>query len=547
MLRRSLTARQSAPRKNLNRRPHLEPLEDRTVPSTIQGVVFEDLDGDGVRQAGEPGLQGWTLFLDANLNSVLDAGETSTLTDENGAYSLEGSGVVARVLEVDDPLRNAGRWVPTTPASLGSAVGPIRDFGAQYHEFGAYVPQGGETLVNLTTAGVQGSTSGITGAIAADAQGNFAVVWRSGDQVLARLFAADGTPTSGEILVATSATGGSTGSPTPDTGHVPLVAMADNGQFAVAWHTFNASTGTNAVFSRAFAATGSPLGAAVQITSTSNSLTNQATGIAMDANGDYVVIYHGAKKSGFSWNGGLIGFQRFNAQGQTAGKATQVIDASLVNGMASAGMDASGNFVVVWDDGGVRAQRYDAAGKKVGGQIAVGAGVWSSVAMNGAGQFAVAFENASNLNVRVYSAAGAPVSGPVVFGSSEFTSPSPGIAIDDAGNVVLTWTSYGQRQAAEVHVRRLLADGTLETDYVVNTTTSGVQARPSVAITGTDSFVVSWSGAGAGDDAGVFFQRYGAAGGGSLTATTSSIDAALASIDLDSASDELDKSKARRR
>ncbi|MDB5318651.1 MAG: Cna B-type [Phycisphaerales bacterium] len=52
----------------------------------IVGVKFTDTNGDGIRQAGEPGLAGITLFLDADGNGTLDAGESSTLTDASGGY-----------------------------------------------------------------------------------------------------------------------------------------------------------------------------------------------------------------------------------------------------------------------------------------------------------------------------------------------------------------------------------------------------------------------------------------------------------------------------
>ena len=31
---------------------------------SLSGVKYDDLDGDGVRDAGEPGIAGWTIFLD---------------------------------------------------------------------------------------------------------------------------------------------------------------------------------------------------------------------------------------------------------------------------------------------------------------------------------------------------------------------------------------------------------------------------------------------------------------------------------------------------
>lgn len=56
--------------------------------ATISGVKFHDFNGDGIRQPGEMGLENWTIFLDANRNDVLDAGERSTLTNSAGSYSF---------------------------------------------------------------------------------------------------------------------------------------------------------------------------------------------------------------------------------------------------------------------------------------------------------------------------------------------------------------------------------------------------------------------------------------------------------------------------
>ena len=69
-------------------------------PGQIQGRKWNDLDGDGRRDADEPLLAGWTVFLDANGNGLLDAGEQSAVTDEEGAYALTNLGPdVHRVVE----------------------------------------------------------------------------------------------------------------------------------------------------------------------------------------------------------------------------------------------------------------------------------------------------------------------------------------------------------------------------------------------------------------------------------------------------------------
>ena len=59
------------------------------IEGSIAGTKFNDINGDGVRQVGEPGLGGITVFLDTNNNGLLDGGETSTVTDVNGDYLFD--------------------------------------------------------------------------------------------------------------------------------------------------------------------------------------------------------------------------------------------------------------------------------------------------------------------------------------------------------------------------------------------------------------------------------------------------------------------------
>jgi uncharacterized membrane protein len=60
--------------------------------TSIGGAKFQDTNGNGVRNPGEPGLRGFTIFIDANNNGILDVGETSTTTDVNGNYSFANLG-----------------------------------------------------------------------------------------------------------------------------------------------------------------------------------------------------------------------------------------------------------------------------------------------------------------------------------------------------------------------------------------------------------------------------------------------------------------------
>jgi len=63
-------------------------------PGSIAGVVFNDLDGNGVQGPGESGLSGVTVTLD---------GATSTTTLESGAYIFTGVALGSHLVEETDP------------------------------------------------------------------------------------------------------------------------------------------------------------------------------------------------------------------------------------------------------------------------------------------------------------------------------------------------------------------------------------------------------------------------------------------------------------
>ena len=85
-------------RRRATARPHrrtrltLELLESRIVPSAaITGTVWNDLNGDGVRQLGEPALAGQTVFLDLNGQSQ-PGNVVTTLTASAASDAISASG-----------------------------------------------------------------------------------------------------------------------------------------------------------------------------------------------------------------------------------------------------------------------------------------------------------------------------------------------------------------------------------------------------------------------------------------------------------------------
>ncbi|MCG5062029.1 MAG: DVUA0089 family protein [Limnoraphis sp. WC205] len=55
---------------------------------SISGIKWNDVDGDGVLDNNESGLENWTIYLDDNQNGEFDPGEISTTTDSDGNYSF---------------------------------------------------------------------------------------------------------------------------------------------------------------------------------------------------------------------------------------------------------------------------------------------------------------------------------------------------------------------------------------------------------------------------------------------------------------------------
>src|SRR5437764_610938 len=95
----------------------VEALEPRRLLSSIAGVVFNDLNGDGTRQATEPPLGGMKVFLDLNNNGVADAGEPSVLSDLLGNYSFPS--LTAGNYEVGATAIPSGVYKPTTKPPAG--------------------------------------------------------------------------------------------------------------------------------------------------------------------------------------------------------------------------------------------------------------------------------------------------------------------------------------------------------------------------------------------------------------------------------------------
>jgi hypothetical protein len=73
-------------------------------PASVSGTKFEDTNNNGVHDAGEGPLQGFTFYVDYNGNGSLDAGEPSAVSAADGSWTISGIRPgTYNVLEVADP------------------------------------------------------------------------------------------------------------------------------------------------------------------------------------------------------------------------------------------------------------------------------------------------------------------------------------------------------------------------------------------------------------------------------------------------------------
>jgi hypothetical protein len=109
----------------------------------IYGQTFDDTNGNGTRDGGEPGLSGVTVYVDANGNSQFDPGETN-VASANGSFGLTSIGAGTYTIRAV-PL--AGQR-PTFPAGGSYVVNYNGTNAATGNDFGFVNPRVAGTVFN---------------------------------------------------------------------------------------------------------------------------------------------------------------------------------------------------------------------------------------------------------------------------------------------------------------------------------------------------------------------------------------------------------------
>lgn len=266
----------------------------------------------------------------------------------------------------------------------------------------------------------------------------------------------------------------------------PDVAVDANGNFVVVWeHDTDTPSGTRTnIYMRGFYAGGCEHFPETKVNSTLAGVNNVSPRIAMDPNGNFVVVWRDNDfkhpKTG-NQRGSRVYMRGFDANGNER-FSEQVVNTVVPAGVdiAAIAMATNGDFVVVWDD-----------------------------------------DNDGNGSYQVYGR-GYDVNGNQRFGRTTLneiaddSQVDPDIAMAANGDFVVVWMDDAGGLDQDIERRMFYANGTAITgDDIVNTTTDGEHEKPRVAMSSDRKFTVVWQYDSNDNKVwGVWYRRYDSNGNG---------------------------------
>ena len=514
------------------------------LPASISGQKFEDLDGDGVKDASERGLDGWTIELvDPSTSQLVD----TVVTSGGGLYSF--AGLIPGDYELREVLQSG--WMQTYPdpnlysltlISGDAAAG--KDFGNAWVDLisgqtfedmnGNSVHDPGEPgldgwtieLVDANTGQVVDTqiTSGggiysFTGVIHGDYEvrevlqaewgqtypnpGVYSLTFFGGDTIVDKDFGnAELVSVSGQKFADLNSNG------LCDSGEVGLdgwtIELVDRRSGQVVATTITASE---------------DLDQSGDIDVETERGLYEFTGVMPD---DYNVrevvqvgwtsIYPAAIGDEFPVNTETTGDQ------ERPVVAVADSERSIV-AWQSVGQDGDGD--------GIYAQILHVDGTPDGAEFLVNTTTADNqgdpaVAVDSAGNFVVVWTDdaldggGKGVFACMFGADGAPLTGEIAVNSHITGDQStPIVTMDSSGGFAAVWTDAGQDgDGADIYARRFTAAGLPATaEFAVNATTVGNQQHPAVAVDAPGTITITWDSIGQdGDGYGVYGRQFNSSG-----------------------------------
>lgn len=233
------------------------------------------------------------------------------------------------------------------------------------------------TALDASDVTVSGADTPALPDVAMDSDGNFAIVWDNGDNILFARYSSTGTVQTAATTVNTT---------NNDAESNPAIAMNSSGQFVIVWQSlfFSPSFGFD-VYARVYNTAGSPLDTDFQVNGTPAPASPDAD-VGIDGSGTVVVVWAG---SGTGDPDGVFA-RRYTSTGTLIGGEFRVNTTTTGTQQNPAvARDNDGPFTVTWegngtgDPDGVFAQLYTSAGAPDGGETQINTTITSGIQSGG--------------------------------------------------------------------------------------------------------------------------------------------------------------------
>ena len=470
-------------------------------------------------RAGSYTGNGWLRLLHFDPSTGAVSSETLTVEDGNPGLFPDGEPVLfcSELFDPTDPGADGGNWYDQDPTGSDHTTSFALDLSVPvtyaYDDLGLRAFH--DRTVNSDASGDQDQP-----AVALGTDGSFITAWEddassadgSGNlDVLIRGFGACGCEAFADLAVHGDTTGDQ---------REPAVAVGPSGDFVVTWADDTDDNGTYQIHARGFDAVGSERIPEFTVNSVSTGQQrNPAVAVASD--GSFVIAWEDDQDRD--------GDYQIMARGFASDGSERFADISVHSSdegqrvAPAVGVDASGAFVVAWQDDSdgngiyqIHARGFHASGASRIDRITVnsvssGQQENPALGMDSSGAFTVAWEDDQErdgdyqIMARSFDASGVAQREWTVASGGQHLAPA--VSAASGGAVAIAWQDDGDDNGMfQVKAATWLASGAdWRAEATINAQSAGQQLRPAVGLVDDGTLVVLWTDDMDGNDVGQIF------------------------------------------
>jgi len=300
----------------------------------------------------------------------------------------------------------------------------------------------------------------------------------------------------------------------------PCIAMDSNGNFVIAWESFGQDTNSYGIYAQIYDVNSIPIGKEFRVNSVVEGKQLNPC-VAMNNKGDFLIAWQSYDQSPDNDSYGVFA-KKIDKNGKI------LIYDFMVNTQTnnsqdnpSVALSNDGHFVISWNSKaenftGVYAQIFDSDGNPIGNEIRLSDYVYvetiSSVAIDSAGNFVITWVGGgSNIYAKRFDKDGNPINKEFQVNSWEMGEQiNPCIAMNKTGDFVIAWQSNEQDGSSYgVFAQRFDNKANLiGSEFNVNSTTEDTQEAPDIALDEDGNFIVTWHCGIYGADREIFAQKF---------------------------------------